>query len=535
MSLENSNEEESSSSSDSDIESYLQPIDKIDLSSSFFDITSKKIVEVSNEIPKKSNLNNEEYHEEAAVAEKIFKNMEDYRQQMEQAKKHIEEYNLKNKNNREETDTFKLLAMKENGVDFHITSKFSDSESELEEVSQDEKDTKKPTAENLEINVEMPEHIKHKTGQELLDSIKRRINNIRKKNQVLIHKVHLLCWLAYGFGVTMQINSSEIQNRALSLIPSKLYTPNKITLIFLRELLKWYQHNFTIFKTAYPQKVTVRTLLHAQMDLSKAFDARMLVYIFAAILKSLGVDCRLILNIVAEPLKPAKNQLHSLRKKDVEKEKVVATKASSKRISDCESPSKKAKVTIATNNNEIVLKEEKSFYSLRSRVSPKDKIPSVKRAITQLDGPNDSEDEVFVRRVSPRLAQKSENQKLKLTTSKSQTHMALADHDDKVVNVNQRRSLRLSKSLANNNSPQPKVSTKRKASYIMTPKTSRNKNNRRIEMEPKINKEATKKPHNIEETLVAWIEVFLKKENQWVTIDVINGNVDCFDKLTVSI
>lgn len=338
--------ETDASSSDSDIENYLQPYDKIDLNSSFFNTKLKKTVNISNEIIEKSNLKEEDHHEEV---ENVFKNMENYQKEIEEAKKQIEEYNLKKKSNKEITDTFKLLAMKEHGIDFHITS---ESESDFEDVAiQDEEDINKlPKSENLEINVEMPEHIKHKTGQQLLDSIKRRMNNIRKKNQVLIHKVHLLCWLAYGFGVNTQLNSSDIQSMVLSLIPSKLYAQNKITLAFLEELLDWYQNNFITSDTVYPKKITMRTLLLAQIDRSKAFDAKMLVYIFAAILKSLGADCRLILNVFVEPLRPHSDQLHSLSKKKLTP---IATKARSRRTSSSEE----------SKSTKSALEEKKKFIN----------------------------------------------------------------------------------------------------------------------------------------------------------------------------
>lgn len=78
----------------------------------------------------------------------------------------------------------------------------------------------------VQITVEMPGIMRKKKGFDLMASIKRRINRVKKENQVYIHKVHLLCWIAHGNYVSSVLGSQMLMGVALSLLPSQQAFPS---------------------------------------------------------------------------------------------------------------------------------------------------------------------------------------------------------------------------------------------------------------------------------------------------------------------
>lgn len=386
------------SSSESDIENYLQPADKIDLDSPFFNLQKEppSFEKIENEILEGVNpktLIDSDSDEETPLAatedtpstSKLnFSQLHDYTKKLEEAKRHIEEYNARKQAEAKELNIENLLAAGETKLlsdekqaeleatlhssDFESCS---DSEKEgWEEVSEKkEKEKNVVPKEGLQITVEMPNPVKKKKGVDLLAAIKRRINRVRKENQVLIHKVHLLCWIAHGNYVNTKINSENVLASALSLVPSQNCFPaDRTDLNYLTQILKWFRNTVEIVEKPVTEK-PLDVLLRDQIKKKEAFNKKMLVLIFVAILRSLGIQCRVIFSFQVEPLRPPSSELHSLSTKI---DKAVSSKTKGKEdTSGVSKSTTKASSRSKSVSDTSGSKEVKSSLDVKSKARSK--------------------------------------------------------------------------------------------------------------------------------------------------------------------
>lgn len=151
-----------------------------------------------------------------------------------------------------------------------------------------------------------------------MDAVKRRLNRIKKENQVYVHKVHLLCWVAHGNYVNKILGSNNLMGLLLSLLPSQqCYPPARLNISYLEDILQWYRKNIKITeRTIDSEKVKLEDMLEEQIIKKKVDNYKMFVYIFVCLLRSLGIRCRLMLSLQVEPLKPPLTELCSLSKTD---------------------------------------------------------------------------------------------------------------------------------------------------------------------------------------------------------------------------
>ncbi|XP_066261366.1 DNA repair protein complementing XP-C cells homolog [Euwallacea similis] len=331
------------SSSESDIETYLQKPEKLDLNSTFFN--SKAIADFekieSNIFSGVTRLSDSESDtEQPSVNDALqdvrkassvkfnnvythFDSFQKYTRQIEEAKKYVEKYNSKmTKVTENQADIFNLLSVGEGKFEeFKVTpadlhsSAFESCDSEQEgweEIQNSvEKEKSLIPAEGLQVVVNLPENVKKKKGIDLLATMKRRLNRIRKENQILIHKVHLLCWIAHGNYVNSVINSTEILAAALSLMPSEQSFPSeRIDLTYLEQIVAWFKKTQRNVDKSAPENIDLKQCLQDQMKNKEAYNKKMLALIFIAILRSFGVQTRLVLSLQVEPLRPPSTDLH---------------------------------------------------------------------------------------------------------------------------------------------------------------------------------------------------------------------------------
>ncbi|KAK9886312.1 hypothetical protein WA026_015823 [Henosepilachna vigintioctopunctata] len=358
-----------SSSSESDIENYLQPVEKIDLNSSFFIVETTKN-EVSSfdkiekeifsgvtvtrlsesdtsedellvsptksvpaEVSKDKSLHDDvdlknTLKEEERIAKLNFQQLQAYQKKIEDAKKSIELYNIKHAQEiiqvKIDSDNIDGLLAAGEAKQSDVPSQsitntnygtLSDSEPEDWEEIKDEHEKQLVPKKELEITVEMPTTLKKKKGNDLLSAVKRRLNRIKKENQILIHKVHLLCWIAHGNYVNSILNDESMIALGLSLIPSeKCYPAGRIDLDYLEQILKWYKRTIKVNEKLPSKSKSLNELLTEHIDKKEVHSKTMLVLIFIIILRSLGIQCRLILSLQVEPLRPPSSDLHFLGK-----------------------------------------------------------------------------------------------------------------------------------------------------------------------------------------------------------------------------
>ncbi|XP_060535427.1 DNA repair protein complementing XP-C cells homolog [Cylas formicarius] len=257
-----------------------------------------------------------------------FDQFKNYTRKIEEAKKIVEKYNARHRTEEKKIDIINILTAGEmkpvEGLsiepgDLH-SSDFDSTDEEAEnweEISPNKllKSQDLIPKKNVEITIGMPDVVRKKKGIDLLAVMKRRLNRIRKENQILVHKVHLLCWIAHGNYVNCQINDTQVLGLALSLLPSEqCYPSDRTDLSYLEQIVQWYKRTVRCIEK--PQEdVPLVGLLQQQISKKEANSNKMLVLIFVAVLRSLGIQCRLIISLQVEPLRPPANELHSLTSK----------------------------------------------------------------------------------------------------------------------------------------------------------------------------------------------------------------------------
>jgi xeroderma pigmentosum group C-complementing protein len=194
----------------------------------------------------------------------------------------------------------------------------SDSENDLSEWENVEGLGVTPTEhiipkEGIEVTLEMPDvyRKRKKKGFDMEAHLRRRLNRVRRELQVLIHKVHLLCWIAHGQYINSVLSSEILMAQCLSLIPSKHCYPSKHTnLNYLEQIVTWFKKTVTITEsTESGPLLPVCESLQQSFQFRTAHSARDLVLMFICILRTLGVKARLIMSLQPLPLKPSNQDL----------------------------------------------------------------------------------------------------------------------------------------------------------------------------------------------------------------------------------
>uniref|UniRef100_A0A1Y1MPJ7 Rad4 beta-hairpin domain-containing protein n=2 Tax=Photinus pyralis TaxID=7054 RepID=A0A1Y1MPJ7_PHOPY len=480
------------SSSDSDIENYLQPVDKLDLDSSFFQIQKSPEIQSFESIEKDifagtnrlSDMDSDESdpeQEPTPTTSKLnFDQLHSYTNKLDQMKQAIQNYKTKQKvadaKAKPHSDNISdLLALGEMQVDnptdnhslhssdFHSCSEVEDND--WEEV--EDKLTKPSTSlvkDGIQITVSLPDTMKKKKGVDLLASLKRRLNRIKKEHQVLIHKVHLLCWIAHGNYINKNLNSETILGLALSLIPSQhCYPPDRTDLTYLEQILNWYNKVMDLSEKLVSKQWSLEKVLTLQLTRRQAYNKKMFTYIFICILRALGIQCRLVLSFQVLPLRPLSNELHSLSTKANNKNEVKTDHKTTSKISEKNEPkqdttrkknskeqiekktteNKKAKSDkvekVGRGNSTKQSTEKESTSKLPSSTTQKGKTnpKQTKRQLAQLDGANDSsEPEKSTKpnlknlsKESKRQCPKNHPKRLKKTPNYTETHSSSSEEE----------------------------------------------------------------------------------------------------------
>ncbi|KAK4884025.1 hypothetical protein RN001_000296 [Aquatica leii] len=394
-------EKQDDSSSESDIENYLQPADQIDLTSSFFQVGKsdaiKSFDDIENDIFADTNrLSDSESESDKEIcveskkedsATKVvphssklnFEQLHNYTKQIEEAKQMVQKYEARKKetqklqNDSMDDDITNLLSLGEMKVNepegfrksIHSSDFESCSDSDKEDWHEVEEAEAKPSSsvpkEGVQITVAMPDTIKKKKGVDLVASMKRRLNRIKKENQILIHKVHLLCWIAHGNYINKVLNGEGLLALSLSLIPSQhCYPPQRTDLSYLEQIVNWYKKTISVVDKQISKQWSLEKVLKLQLTRKQAYNKKMLVYIFICILRSLGIQCRLVLSFQVLPLRPPNSELHSLSAKALTNSSDKIPKQEVKDLDKKSPDAKKAEETVEAKDKTTTKGKRKS-------------------------------------------------------------------------------------------------------------------------------------------------------------------------------
>lgn len=144
--------------------------------------------------------------------------------------------------------------------------------------------------------------------------LKRRLNRDIKEKQVFLHKTAVLCWIAHGNYINRVLNNMKLMEMCLKLLPSKNAYPKGDTDIkYYNMVTEWFNSVFDLksqkqyceLKRLPPKTLSLALQIQSKKIISKCD----FVMLFVTMLRSLGLQCRLVINFAVPPLRPPQKDL----------------------------------------------------------------------------------------------------------------------------------------------------------------------------------------------------------------------------------
>lgn len=163
--------------------------------------------------------------------------------------------------------------------------------------------------------------------------LKRRLNREIKLKQVILHKASVLCWVAHGNYINRILNNMTLMEMCIKLLPSKNAYPKGDTDVkYYHMVTEWFHALFQLKsdKLYCPlKKLPPKTLsLALQIQSKKVVSKCDFVLLFVTMLRSLGIQCRLVINFAVPPQQPPQKDLFHISTKP--KDAVEETKPDQK-------------------------------------------------------------------------------------------------------------------------------------------------------------------------------------------------------------
>lgn len=157
---------------------------------------------------------------------------------------------------------------------------------------------------------------------------KRRLNRDIKVKQVYLHKASVLCWIAHGNYINRILNNMTLMEMCIKLLPSKNAYPKGDTDIkYYHMVTEWFHTLFRLkcdklycpLKNLPPKTKSLALQIQSKQIISKCD----FVLLFVTLLRSLGMQCRLVVNFAVPPQRPPQKDLFviSTKPKDAEQAK----------------------------------------------------------------------------------------------------------------------------------------------------------------------------------------------------------------------
>uniref|UniRef100_A0A8C0BNV4 p125 n=1 Tax=Buteo japonicus TaxID=224669 RepID=A0A8C0BNV4_9AVES len=385
----------------------------------------------------------------------------------------------------------------------------------------------------VEIEIETPEQVKKRERREKRKAefetyLRRMMKRFSKEVREDTHKVHLLCLLANGFYRNRICSQPDLHAIGLSIIPTHFTKApaGQVDLLYLSNLVKWFVGTFTVNDELSIEKgEPLQSTLERRFAIYAARDDEELVHIFLIILRALQLLCRLVLSFQPVPLKETRAKVvfpvSSLQGKSSSKRQSLSSTSEGQESSSTtpkavakKCPCKKAKQD--EKSSEKSGNEESSLAEKDVPVRPK----------------NDRR-----RRVASKVCYKEESGSDEGSVSDfqvSEEESDLSDEDFGTVSKRWRSSQGSQKSKVTAiKSPKPETSESRlsKNSCEAEPRPAKStasalphgqrKRNKIISSDEDDGQQEVRKVMGTDQ----WLEVFLEREDKWVCVDCVHGNV----------
>ncbi|GAB6027149.1 hypothetical protein CHUAL_013908 [Chamberlinius hualienensis] len=156
--------------------------------------------------------------------------------------------------------------------------------------------------EGVTITIEAPNKKHNKKPWNIHGEIIRRMNRFKQETQLSIHKVHLLCLLAYGLKANYYVNMKLFHATALSLMSEKFLIKCKKDVSVINRLLSWFKANFEMKKTELVNVYGLERLMKS-FESGIFFNEDDFVCAFLIYLRILNFNARLVISFRPSMLK----------------------------------------------------------------------------------------------------------------------------------------------------------------------------------------------------------------------------------------
>lgn len=367
----------------------------------------------------------------------------------------------------------------------------------------------------VEVLLDAPALKKKKRCNDLEIALRRRLNNIKREHQVYIHKVHVLCYIAHGNYLNSVLNSADVLGVALSLLPSdKCYPPKRMNMEYLEDLLNWFGKKIKCKQILVSNELKdLRNSLQNQLEIREALCKTHFCFMFLCLLRALGIQCRLVVNLNVLPIKPSSDQLLPVNQKSEEEI------ASSSKTKTPAKPASKSKV------------DEKAKKAESSSQEKKRNPPSSKSASSSKSGSKKKE--------SSSLKEEKPTRKSGRQNQGSSKYFEGDDDEDEPKNKSKSSK---SKSKSKKKVEEPLVeemSSTDESDFEDFVSPKKKKIDRRVlssedDKDAKSTKDTKADKPKPDNKINYWIEVYLEAEEKWFCVDVVKKSYHCIKQLYVS-
>ena len=371
---------------------------------------------------------------------------------------------------------------------------------------------------------------KKKGGQDIKAILRRRL----RASQILVEKVGLLCWLAYGFHFNKQINQPEIMAAVLSLISTSNYPKKRIDLVYLEKFTKWFKHifSFEVVETNGNKCINKESLLKV-IEEKKISDYKELVLLYIVALRALGLNCRLVISLCPPHRAYSDSPLFQSDSKGQQ------TKSKSKSSTGKEgSSSKKGKKGEKKETDTTDVVQNSPEAKKNANIEAKRKAAEILRSKPQ-KGTKKNKDSKTNNEAATTSGNKSKGSK-----DESET----AEQGKSGISLRQLRSRKVNavpkdKAIAETDGTKSKYyieedSTDSETEFQPTPKRSKNNSNKKeVTKTVKSNKRSvtkilssdseTEEPDKAKKSQDIWAEIYLESEESWICASVMDEKIHC--------
>lgn len=387
-------------------------------------------------------------------------------------------------------------------------------ESDWEEVGE-EVVLKEPVIPENGVNITLEAPLisfkRKKKEFDLEGEVRRQLKRRQKELQELMHKVHLLCWIAHIKFVNAVLNSDVILVECHKVLSSKNYYPPKhADLAYLERMVKVFRKNINLNEEVKEETSSggLEVALCSQFQNKTALSKNFLVYMFIVFLRTLGLRVRYVTSVVAVPLKPTeRNDIASNKRKTPSAVKEddkndVKPANTTKKTKEVDS-SKKAPSTSTMKSN-LVKNLKSTKPTSKKEKKPQPSTSSNKKIdVKKIAADSDSDDEPLSK------------------------HFKDAKPSGKKISPPAKPAT----ALKTKNTKKEPTSSDDDFSPVSKPAGGKKKLDRRVLSSDDDTKFDSGKKRGQD----VWLEVFLEAEEKWISVDIIRQKVHCIQFLYVSI